>query len=118
MKNHTVTPSLEALFRSAPNQFVVLDPDFRIVAANDAFLLPRMFQRQDILGKHLFDIMPERFPDSSGEGETSLKASLERVLATGRPDRMAVHRDQDSSSRRLGRRDRGDVLEPDQLPGS
>jgi signal transduction histidine kinase len=67
----------------------VLTPDFHIVAATDAYLRATMTTRDVILGRHLFDVFPDNPADSGATGVKNLRASLERVLASGAPDTMA-----------------------------
>jgi PAS domain S-box-containing protein len=71
---------------------LVLEPDFTIVAANDALLQATKVRREDILGKSLFDVFPDNPHDPTANGETNVRLSLQRVLATGRPDKMAAQR--------------------------
>ncbi len=96
---HTVSraPLLEpadyrALFQSAPNLYLVLGPDLTIVGATDAYLAATMTIREQIEGKKLFDVFPDNPADPDASGVSHLRASLERVLRTGQPDRMAVQR--------------------------
>lgn len=82
-----------ALFESAPTPFLALTPpDFCIVAVNDAYLRATMTDRAAILGRTLFAVFPDNPADPAAMGVRNLRASLERVLATGRPDIMAVQK--------------------------
>jgi signal transduction histidine kinase/serine phosphatase RsbU (regulator of sigma subunit)/DNA-binding NarL/FixJ family response regulator len=81
-----------ALFGASPDAYLVLAPDLTIVHVTDAYLRATMTRREDILGRGLFDIFPDNPDDSTATGTTNLAASLERVLATGRPDTMAVQK--------------------------
>ncbi len=60
---------------------MVLDRAFRYVAVSDAYCRAVMRARQDMIGQSLFDLFP-----NSGESGRRLKASFERVLATGQTD--------------------------------
>jgi signal transduction histidine kinase len=83
----------EALFHAAPAPFLVLaPPDFTIVAVNDAYLRATMTARAAILGRGLFDVFPDDPADPAATGVRNLRASLERVVAARRPDRMAVQK--------------------------
>ena len=86
------TPDFRALFESAPGLYLVLTPELRIVAASDAYLQATMTRREDILGRHLFEVFPDNPEDAKASGVRNLRASLERVLATGKPDAMAVQK--------------------------
>ena len=85
-----LSPGFRALFEATPTPFVVLaPPDFRIVAANDAYLQATMTRRETILGRTLFDAFPD---EPEAPGVRNLRASLERVLAKRRTEAMAVQR--------------------------
>lgn len=80
------------LFESAPGLYLVLDPELRIVAASDAYLAATMTKRQEIAGKHLFEVFPDNPDDPAATGERNLRASLETVLSTGKPHTMPVQK--------------------------
>lgn len=81
-----------ALFESAPGCYLVLDPDLRIVAVSDSYLRATMTDRERILGRALFEVFPDNPDDPEATGVGNLAASLERVLATGVADTMAVQK--------------------------
>jgi signal transduction histidine kinase len=83
-------PDFELLFRSAPTLLLVLEPspEFRIVAASDAYLRARRASWDGTIGKPFFDAFPETEDSPRVTGAASLRAALERVLATGRPDAL------------------------------
>ena len=83
---------LEAFFQSTPNITVLLKPDFTIVAVSDALLTSTKIRREDIIGKELFEAFPDNPHDPTPDGEINLRASLERVLQTRRPERMSLQR--------------------------
>lgn len=85
-------PDFRALFESAPGLYLVLTRDLNIVAASDAYLRATMTQRAEVLGRHLFDVFPDNPEDADATGVRNLRASLERVIATGAPDAMAVQK--------------------------
>ena len=81
------------LFEATPTPFlVVAPPDYRIVAVNDAYLAATMTERAAILGQALFDVFPDDPSDPAPTAVRNLRASLERVLALGRADSMAIQR--------------------------
>ncbi|MDI1478209.1 ATP-binding protein [Polyangium sp. y55x31] len=85
-------PDFRALFESAPESYLVLDADFRIVAASDAFLRTRLVSREAIVGRGLFEVFPDNPDDPNATGSRNLRASLERVFSTGVADTMAVQK--------------------------
>ena len=80
------------LFESAPGLYLVLTPDLIIVAASDAYLRATLTDRQQIIGRHLFEVFPDNPDDPGATGVNNLQASLDRVLRTRRPDAMAVQK--------------------------
>jgi signal transduction histidine kinase len=78
------------LFRSAPSLMLVLEPSpaFRILDASDAYLRASRCSRDSIVGKPFFDVFPETVEGPRATGAQSLKAALERVLATHKADSL------------------------------
>ena len=84
----------KAIFEALPVNNLVLsaDPDFIMLAVSDAHLHATRSRREECIGRPLFEVFGAnpRAPENFGAGV--LRASLERVLETGLPDRMAVTR--------------------------
>ncbi len=85
-------PDFRSLFESAPGLYLVLRPDLVIVAASNAYLSATMTRREDLLGRGIFEAFPDNPEDPGATGVSNLRASLERVRDTGRPDTMAVQK--------------------------
>jgi signal transduction histidine kinase/ActR/RegA family two-component response regulator len=83
-------PDFRVLFESVPGLYLVLRPDLTIVAASDAYLEATMTQRERIIGHNLFQAFPDDPDDPSATRMRDLHASLQRVLASGAPDVMAM----------------------------
>ncbi len=81
-----------ALFESLPGLYLVLTPDLKIVAVSDAYLKATMTRREAILGHGLFEIFPDNPDDPAANGTSNLRASLNRVLQSSRPDTMAIQK--------------------------
>lgn len=82
----------KTLFESVPGLYLVLDPELRIVAASDAYLNATMTKRDQIVGRHVFDVFPDNPDDAKASGERNLRASLDRVRRTLAADTMAVQK--------------------------
>ena len=83
----------KALFEASPTPFlVVAPPNWVIVAANDARLRVTGTQRQDQIGRPLFEVFPDDPNDPDADGVRNLTASLERVVATQVADVMELQR--------------------------
>src|SRR5262249_32098340 len=80
------------LFESAPGLYLVLRPDFTIIAASDAYLDATMTRRDQVLGRHIFDVFPDNPNDPGATGVRNLRASLERVISQKTADAMAVQK--------------------------
>lgn len=81
-----------ALFEASPAPLLVLAPDFKIVAVNDAYLRATMTDRSTILGRGVFEIFPADPSDPLADGVRDLKASLQRVLASRCADAIPLLR--------------------------
>jgi PAS domain-containing protein len=82
------------IFESSPALFLLLGADetFSILDASDGYLRATYTERHEIVGRSLFEVFPDNPDDQGATGVTNLRASLERVLTSGRPDTMAVQR--------------------------
>jgi PAS domain-containing protein len=85
-------PDFQALFQSTPGLYLVLAPDFTIVAVTDAYLHATMTKREDILGRRIFDVFPDNPDDPAATGVRNLRTSLQRVLQDKTSDGMAVQK--------------------------
>ena len=85
-------PDFRTLFESSPGLFLVLTPDFTIVAVSNAYLAATMTKREQILHRHLFEIFPDNPDDPNASGVRNLSASLYRVLQNRIPDAMPVQK--------------------------
>lgn len=83
---------LKSLFESLPGLYLVLTPEFKIVAASDAYLAATLTTREGIVGRGLFEVFPDNPDDPEANGESNLRASLNRVLANGVVDTMAIQK--------------------------
>ena len=85
-----------ALLDAAPDLYLALRADaprFTIVAVSDAYLRATLTTREGpsgIIGRGLFEVFPDPPDDPNATGTRNLRASLERAIATGAPDPMAI----------------------------
>jgi PAS domain S-box-containing protein len=86
------TAELQSLFESLPGLYLVLTPEFRIVAVSDAYLSATLTTREGIVGRGLFEVFPDNPQDPHATGESNLRASLEYVLRHREPHTMAIQR--------------------------
>lgn len=85
-------PNFQAIFEAIPGLYLVLTPDFVIVAVSDAYLQATMRKREEILGCVMFDAYPDNPNDPHATGVRNLRASLENVLKHQKPHTMAVQK--------------------------
>jgi len=87
-------PDFRSLFESAPGLYLVLTatPAFTIIGASDAYLRATMTERDDIIGRGIFEVFPDNPDDPAATGVRNLRASLKRVLRDHVPDTMAIQK--------------------------
>ena len=76
----------QAMMGDAPNPYVVLDRDLRLLWANHAWLRTVMRDWDDIAGKQIF----EAFPPPDAETEAALRSSIQRAFDGGAADELAL----------------------------
>lgn len=79
-----------SLFEVSPNAYMVLDRELRYVAANPAYLHETGSRVDELLGRYVFDMFPNDPDDPANVPMRMLQRSLERVLATGERDHLAL----------------------------
>lgn len=82
-----------AIFDALPTPYLVLDTDLRMVAANRAREEATGVPAREVVRQYLFDAFPDDPEDRDAQSTSQLRASPERVIATGRPGVMPVQRD-------------------------
>lgn len=85
-------PDFRTVFASIPGRHLVLDRDFAIIDASDAYLEVALVKRADIIGRNLFEVFPDNPDDPAATGTRNLTASFDRVLRLKRPDAMPLQR--------------------------
>lgn len=82
----------QAIFEAVPGLNLVLSPDLLIVGVTDSYLKATMTVREEIVGQSMFTAFPDNPMDWSATGVRNLRASLERVIATCKPDSMPIQK--------------------------
>lgn len=85
-------PDYRKIFESSPRAYLVLTPEFTIVAVSDIYLAVSMTKRDQILGKYLFDVFPDNPNDPTADGVANLTRSLNTVLRTKKPHIMSLQK--------------------------
>jgi signal transduction histidine kinase/CheY-like chemotaxis protein len=88
------TSLFEAVFKHSPigNYLLSPTPEATVLAVNDAFLKESGRRREDMVGISLFETFPSNPDDPADTGESDLRKSLARVVATGKPDTLPAIR--------------------------
>ncbi|MEV0220055.1 SpoIIE family protein phosphatase [Streptomyces sp. NPDC050704] len=79
------------VFQALPSPVMLLTPGLVIVDANRALLKVSGRGLDELRGRVLFDVFPDS-PSKQATGVRTLRTSLERVLATGERDTMALQK--------------------------
>lgn len=88
----TPGPDYRRLFEAVPSALYVLDTDFVYTAVSDAYLAVINIERDQLLGKTPFEVLAPPPTEWASASLHRLRLSLEKVLATGRPDTVAISR--------------------------
>ncbi len=83
---------LAAAFEASTNSYMLLTPDLRYAGMNAAYLAAVRMPREALIGRPIFDIFTGGDGEEGAENLRQLKASFEKVLATGERDHLALIR--------------------------
>ncbi|WP_344821337.1 ATP-binding protein [Actinocorallia longicatena] len=82
----------EAVFQSNPSAILLLTREFDIAAANRSYERMTGAVGAEIIGRNLYEVFPGGADPKKAPGPARVRASLERVLATGRRDTVGLQR--------------------------
>ncbi|MDO9588414.1 MAG: HWE histidine kinase domain-containing protein [Brevundimonas sp.] len=88
-KSEALGVDLASAFDASPNPYMLLTPDLRFAGMNRAYLEVTRSERAALLGRHVFEVFDA---DGDTDNVRQLRESLERVLATGETDHIALLR--------------------------
>lgn len=83
------TPKACAIWNTAPHPYVVLSPDLFIVDANEAYARATLTRRDEIAGRHFFQVFPDNPAAPEANGVAALRSSFHTVLGQRRSDEVA-----------------------------
>ncbi|MBC7846173.1 MAG: PAS domain-containing protein [Flavobacterium sp.] len=78
------------IFEQSSELLVVIDTNFVIVAASDAFLKATTTVRENIVGRNAFDVFPDNPDDKTANGESIARASFNRAIKNKTKDVLPV----------------------------
>lgn len=79
----------EQIFESLPLIYLLLSPDLYILNASNKYLEATLTQRDKIVGKYVFEVLPDNPLTPEANAVSNFRASLQQVLATRKPHQMA-----------------------------
>lgn len=77
------------IFNALPGAYLLLSRELIIEAVSDTYLQATFTQREQLLGRYIFDVFPDNPDAPNAHAVENLRASLQQVLATGQPHEMA-----------------------------
>ncbi|UOR06359.1 PAS domain-containing protein [Hymenobacter aerilatus] len=80
---------LQAL-ETVPDSYLIVSPELMILTVSNAYLANTRTQREQLVGQYIFDAFPDNPATPEANAVRNLRASLEQVLATGRPHQIAL----------------------------
>ncbi|MGW2785409.1 PP2C family protein-serine/threonine phosphatase [Streptomyces populi] len=80
------------VFQALPGMVALLTPEMVFLDANEDYLSNSGRSREQLVGRYLFDVFPDRPGDPASTGMRNLEASLRRVVESGERDSMALQR--------------------------
>lgn len=87
-----VSFDFKEIFEGLPGAYLILSPDFMILAATNAYVAVALRRRDQIVGLNLFEAFPDNPDDPTADGVAKLTQSLNKVLETKKPHAMPVQR--------------------------
>jgi len=81
-----------AVFEKSIALQLLLDPSFIIVAVTDAYAKATMTEREQIVGRHLFEVFPDNPEYDHADGVSNLRRSLLKVVQSRTADAMPVQK--------------------------
>lgn len=91
-ENTSRSNDFQLIFNGLPDLYLLLDLEFIIVEASDAYIQATLVNRPEIIGRHVFEVFPDNPNDPTATGVKNLRASLNKVLSSQKPDSMAVQK--------------------------
>ncbi|MFD1828882.1 ANTAR domain-containing protein [Streptomyces desertarenae] len=89
---HSTPADFEAMFHASASPLLVLDTRLVIRDVNRAYAAVTLREREELIGRHMFDAFPDNPHDPGADGVRNLDASFRRVLEERAPDTMGVQR--------------------------
>jgi len=92
VKSGDLGVDLATAFDASPNPYMLVTPDLRYAGVNEAYLAALDTTREAIIGRPVFEAFDAGPGEEGVESVRIVRSSMERVLATGAPDHVALVR--------------------------
>ena len=92
VKSGDLGVDLATAFDASPNPYMLVTRDLRYAGVNEAYLAAVGATREALIGKPLFEVFDAGPGEDAPENVRQVRASLEKVLATGESDHLALIR--------------------------
>ncbi len=83
---------LAAAFEASTNSYMLVTPDLKYAGMNAAYLAAVGKRREELIGRPVFDVFTGGDSEEGAENARHLRASFDKVLATGERDHLALIR--------------------------
>ena len=90
-----IEKALTEFFKISPTPSLLIDidsPKFTILEVNDGYLEMIQSKREDLVGKGIFEAIPENEKDLKSDGFENLKASLTTVIKSKKSHKMVIEK--------------------------
>jgi PAS domain S-box-containing protein len=87
-----VAPEILRAFETVPDLYLILSVDLVILTASEAYLKATLTERDNIVGRSIFEVFPDNPDTAQAGGSSNVNASLQQAIATRKPHRMALQR--------------------------
>ena len=84
------TIDYKASFEQSPSLVIMMDLNFIILSASDAYLHATQTIREQIVGRDLFEVFPDNPSDTTADGVSNVRDSLNRVIKSKNAEKIAV----------------------------
>lgn len=101
-RKQTIDPTILKTFEQVPDLYLILSTDLYILTASDTYLAATLTIRQEIVGKHIFEVFPDNPDTPEANAVKNLHASLMQVLTKKKAHQMKLQRYDVPRSKALG----------------
>ncbi|MET3936984.1 PAS domain-containing protein [Arthrobacter sp. OAP107] len=78
----SLSPDFQTIFEQAPVNYVVVDDEWRIVAATNGYLAMAMRTREGLIGQNILEAFPDNPDDPEAKGTEALRSGIEQAKET------------------------------------